>query len=182
MGLSRTDPPASGAHPGNAPPVGLAVRHFTPHRGVIWTRPRAVSLIGNAVSGSFSGSRLAALFVHSLVPISLVYAAAHYVSALVFEGQRLATLASYPLGDGKDLFGTADATVDYGIVGATTFWYLQVAFVVAGHVAALVLAHDRALVVYDRAKLAVRSQYWMLAVMVGYTSLAPWVLSQANRG
>ena len=38
---------------------------------------------------------------------------------------------------------------------------------VAGHVAALVLAHDRALALYDDAKLAVRSQYWMLAVMVG---------------
>ena len=43
---------------------------------------------------------------------------------------------------------------------------------VAGHVAALMLAHDRALALYDDPKLAVRSQYWMLAVMVGFTSLA----------
>ena len=34
---------------------------------------------------------------------------------------------------------------------------------VAGHVAALMLAHDRALALYDDARLAVRSQYWMLA-------------------
>ena len=51
---------------------------------------------------------------------------------------------------------------------------------VAGHVAALMLAHDRALALYDDAKLAVRSQYWMLAVMVGFTSLALWLLSQSN--
>ena len=51
---------------------------------------------------------------------------------------------------------------------------------VAGHVAGLMLAHDRALALYDDAKLAVRSQYWMLAVMVGFTSLALWLLSQAN--
>ena len=51
---------------------------------------------------------------------------------------------------------------------------------VAGHVAGLTLAHDRALALYDDAKLAVRSQYWMLAVMVGFTSLALWLLSQAN--
>lgn len=50
----------------------------------------------------------------------------------------------------------------------------------AGHVAALTLAHDRALAPYDRAKLAVRSQYWLLAVMVGFASLALWLLSQSN--
>jgi hypothetical protein len=26
----------------------------------------------------------------------------------------------------------------------------------------------------------VRSQYWMLAVMIGFTSLALWLLSQSN--
>ena len=135
-----------------------------------------------SVGGNLSGKRLATAFVHSLVPIAIVYAAAHYVSALVFEGQRLVTLLSDPLGEGRDYFGTADKSVDYGVVGAETFWYLQVAFVVTGHVAALVLAHDRALVIYDRAKLAVRSQYWMLGVMVGYTSLALWLLAEANKG
>ena len=134
-----------------------------------------------SVGGGLTSRRLATAFVHSLVPIALVYAAAHYVSAVVFEGQRLVTLASDPLGEGHDLFGTASTAVDYGVVGATTFWYVQVAFVVLGHVAGLVLAHDRALVLYDRAKLAVRSQYWLLAVMVGYTSLALWLLSEANK-
>jgi hypothetical protein len=52
--------------------------------------------------------------------------------------------------------------------------------VVVGHVTALVLAHDRALAMYDNSRLAVRSQYWMLAVMVGFTSLALWLLSQGN--
>ena len=52
---------------------------------------------------------------------------------------------------------------------------------VLGHVAALILAHDRALALYGgNAKLAVRSQYWMLAVMVGFTSLALWLLAQAG--
>ena len=50
----------------------------------------------------------------------------------------------------------------------------------AGHVAGLVLAHDRALVLYDDPRAALRSQYWMLAVMIGFTSLALWLLSQAN--
>jgi len=52
--------------------------------------------------------------------------------------------------------------------------------VVIGHVAALILAHDRALGLYDNPRLAVRSQYWMLAVMVGFTTLALWLLAQAG--
>ena len=50
----------------------------------------------------------------------------------------------------------------------------------SGHVAALTLAHDRALTLYGDARLAVRSQYWMLGVMVGFTSLALWLLAQAG--
>lgn len=51
---------------------------------------------------------------------------------------------------------------------------------VVGHVAALILAHDRALVTYDKPRLAVRSQYWMLVVMVGFTTFALWLLAQSN--
>ena len=51
---------------------------------------------------------------------------------------------------------------------------------VTGHVAGLTLAHDRALVMYEDAKAAVRSQYWVLVVMVVFTSLALWLLWKAN--
>jgi hypothetical protein len=138
------------------------------------------ALGAKSVGGGFSTTRLARGFVHSLVPIAFAYVAAHYLTLLLFQGQSFAFLASDPLGDGSDLFGTADSQIDYTIIGANATWYWQVGFVVVGHVAALTLAHDRALALYDRAKLAVRSQYWMLAVMVGFTSLALWLLSQAN--
>jgi hypothetical protein len=133
-----------------------------------------------SVGGGFSANRLANEFVHSLVPIALAYVAAHYFTLLLFQGQAMAYLASDPLGDGSDIFGTANNQIDYTIIGGETTWYFQVGFVVAGHVAALVLAHDRALALYSDAKQAVRSQYWMLAVMVGFTSLALWLLSQSN--
>ena len=133
-----------------------------------------------SVGGGFSADRLANAFVHSLVPIALAYTAAHYFTLLLFQGQAIVFLSSDPLGDGSDLFGTANDQIDYTIVGGEATWYWQVGFVVAGHVAALVLAHDRALQLYDDARLAVRSQYWMLAVMVGFTSLALWLLSQSN--
>jgi len=138
------------------------------------------ALGAKSVGGGFTTTRLARAFVHSLVPIAFAYVAAHYLTLLLFQGQSIAFLASDPLGDGSDLFGTADSQIDYTIIGANATWYWQVGFVVVGHVAALTLAHDRALALYDQARLAVRSQYWMLAVMVGFTSLALWLLSQAN--
>ena len=133
-----------------------------------------------SVGGGFTGDRLRRAFVHSLVPIAMVYVAAHYLTFLLFEGQSIIYLASDPLGEGWDLFGTADSAIDYSLLSQNATWYLQVGFVVAGHVAALVLAHDRALALYREAKPAVRSQYWMLAIMVGFTSLALWLLARAG--
>jgi hypothetical protein len=124
---------------------------------------------------------LAARFVHTLVPIALAYALAHYVSLLVFQGQALAYLVSDPLGTGANLFGTAHVQVDYAAISPNGIWYLQVAALVAGHVAALILAHDRALATFGAdARAAARSQQWMLAVMVGFTCLGLWLLSAVN--
>ena len=134
-----------------------------------------------SVGGDLSAARLRRGFVHSLVPIAAVYVVAHYLTFLLFEGQAISYLASDPFGQGWDLFGTASSAIDYSLLSQNGAWYAQVAFVVAGHVAALILAHDRALVLYPGdAKLAVRSQYWMLTVMVGFTVLALWLLAQAG--
>jgi hypothetical protein len=134
-----------------------------------------------SVGGGFTAPRLAGSFIHSLVPIALAYVSAHYFTLLLFQGQAMSFLASDPLGDGSNLFGTADSQIDYTLIGANGTWYWQVGFVVTGHVTGLTLAHDRAIAIYDRAKLAVRSQYWMLVVMVGFTSLGLWLLSAVNQ-
>lgn len=51
---------------------------------------------------------------------------------------------------------------------------------ISGHVAGLVLAHDRALAAYGSAREAVRSQQAMLVVMVAFTCLGLWLLSVSN--
>lgn len=127
-----------------------------------------------------SAAELAGRFAHSLVPIGLAYVIAHYFSLLAYEGQRAAYLVSDPFGTGADLFGTSTASVDYTWISATAIWYVQVAALVIGHVAGLVLAHDRALISFDDNRSATRSQYWMLAVMIAFTSLGLWLLSAAN--
>lgn len=120
---------------------------------------------------------LAGAFAHSLAPIALAYAIAHYFSLLAYQGQALSYLLSDPLGDGSDIFGWADGSIDYSVVSANDVWYVQVGALVIGHVAGLVLAHDRALAIYGSGKDATRSQMWMLAVMVAFTSLGLWLLS-----
>jgi hypothetical protein len=130
-----------------------------------------------SIGGHHSSGELARRFAHSLIPIALAYVVAHYFSLLAYQGQAMASLLSDPLGDGSDVFGTAGSTIDYNVISATGIWYVQVAALVLGHASGLTLAHDRALTVYRRVRDATRSQYWMLAVMVGFTSLGLWLLS-----
>ena len=111
---------------------------------------------------------LAASFAHSLVPIVFAYALAHYFSLLVFEGQGAVALASDPLGRGWDLFGTAGRAIDFTVLSASTIAYVQASGIVAGHVAGVVMAHDRALSVFP-ARDATRSQYPLLGAMVLFT-------------
>jgi uncharacterized membrane protein YjfL (UPF0719 family) len=124
---------------------------------------------------------VARTYVHTLVPIAAVYVFAHYFSFLIYNGQAIAFLSSDPLGKGWDLFGTAGRTIDYGVITAKGIWYVQVGVLVAGHVSGLILSHDRALALYEKARVATQSQYWMLAVMVGFTTFGLWLLSQASQ-
>jgi hypothetical protein len=121
-------------------------------------------------------STLGRRFVGSLTPIALAYVVAHYISLLAFQGQSFFDLVGNPLGRGAD-----PVTIDYSILSANSIWYIQVVALVAGHVAGLALAHDRALAIYRDPRAATRSQTWMLGVMVAFTCLGLWLLSEANK-
>jgi len=112
--------------------------------------------------------QLTRLFAHTLVPIVFAYGVAHYFSYLLFEGQAVLSLASDPFGQGWDLFGTAERAIDYRLVSPRVVSWVQVGAIVSGHVAGVVLAHDRALATFP-AKDATRSQYPLLAAMVLFT-------------
>ncbi|HLF61165.1 MAG TPA: hypothetical protein VI980_08310 [Acidimicrobiia bacterium] len=131
----------------------------------------AARLIGPA----WTARRVAIRFAHTLVPIALAYAVAHYLTLIVFEGQQLIAAVSDPFALGWDLFGTAGRKVDFFITASEPIWYAQVAVIVTGHVIGVILAHDRALA--DFGLDAVRSQYAMLVLMVALTTLGLLVLS-----
>ena len=140
-----------------------------------------LGIIGVAsVSDRYERSFLTRTFAHSLVPIAFAYVVAHYFSLLIWQSQAMAYLISDPLGNGADLFGTSGYQINYHIISYAGIWYVQVAALVAGHVGGLMLAHDRALVLYGDPEEAIRSQYWMLAVMVAFTSFGLWLLSSVG--
>lgn len=134
------------------------------------------------VPGAPSLAKLRTGFAHTLIPIALAYLVAHYFSLFVFQEQAQFTyLLSDPLGTAHtDLFGTASGGIDFQVLSANAIWYVQVGSLVVGHVLALTLAHDRALVYWPDYRRATASQYWMLAVMVAFTCFGLYLLSVAN--
>ncbi|ART74454.1 hypothetical protein NWT09_27885 [Mycolicibacterium sp. jd] len=125
---------------------------------------RASTVIGHTESGL----KPAAVFVHSLIPIMLGYAIAHYFSFFVFQGQAGYILASDPFGRGWNLFGTTTWQIDYLVISPTTIGLVQVGAIVLGHVTGVVAAHDRA-VGYFAKRDAVHAQYALLGAMVLFT-------------
>lgn len=117
-------------------------------------------------------------FLRSLIPIAFVYLVAHYVTLFLVQGQFAVPLLSDPLGRGWDLLGTADVAPDLTVLSPNTTWYVQAGALVAGHVAGLAVAHDRAVTIFPDRRDALRSQYALLGLMVLYTVGGLWVLSR----
>src|ERR1700722_15437921 len=137
-----------------------------------------LGIIGvHSVSKRFEMNELQRTFAHTLVPIGFAYVLAHYFSLLIWQGQAIGYLVSDPLGNGANYFGTSASTIDYTIISYAAIWYVQVVALLSGHLGGLALAHDRALSIYPNQEQAIRSQYWMLAVMVAFTSFGLWLLS-----
>ncbi|MBI3127774.1 MAG: hypothetical protein HYZ11_09240 [Candidatus Tectomicrobia bacterium] len=131
-----------------------------------------------AAGSGISTGGLIRRFAYSLVPIAVGYHLAHYFSYLVIQGQRILPLASDPFGWGWDLLGWASYQVDIGIVDARIAWNVSLAAIVLGHIFAVYLAHMVALEAYPDHRRALRSQYPMLALMVGYTMVSLWIIAQ----
>jgi len=95
---------------------------------------------------------------HSLAPIVVGYIFAHYLTYLVEKGQAVVYVLT-----------SIDADVAFVLSTHTsTLAALKVSFVVAGHVLAVVAAHDRALIVLPRAH-RLSGQMGLLLLMVAYT-------------
>lgn len=119
--------------------------------------------------GAVGAAGLPGAFAHSLVPIAIGYAVAHYFSFAVFQGQEGVLLAGDPFGRGWDLLGLRDRGIDYAVIGTTFIAAVQIGAIVLGHVLGVIAAHDRATALFARRQMR-RAQYPMLAAMVAFTA------------
>ncbi len=125
------------------------------------------SLAARATGGVDRRTRreLPGRMAHSLIPIVIGYVFAHYLTYLVERGQQTVI----------QLFGL-HAEVGYVLsTHPTVLATLKVCFVVAGHIAGVVAAHDRALHLLPRGH-QVTGQLAMMFVMVGYTFTGLYLL------
>ncbi|MDQ6880139.1 MAG: hypothetical protein M3082_21045 [Candidatus Dormibacteraeota bacterium] len=118
-------------------------------------------------------------FAYTLVPIALVYNAAHNYSYIVVQSQVLIPLLNDPLQKGWHLWpAVAALQPSFTLAQASTVWFAQVILIVAGHVIAVYLAHLRAGERFRTAQRALLSQYPMLVLMVIYTMTSLLILAQ----
>src|SRR5204862_2305917 len=118
----------------------------------------ASAAMSRAVGGALPPLAMARRFALTLVRIAIGYHVAHYLTFLLIQGQYIIPLASDPFGRGWNLFGTAGYRVDIGIVDARFAWLTALSAILLGHIAAVYLAHRRALEGIDTRAGALRSQ------------------------
>ncbi|MCD4533906.1 hypothetical protein LRP67_07420 [Nocardioides sp. cx-169] len=112
---------------------------------------------------------LPSLFAHSVVPIVVGYIVAHYLSYLVHAGQNTLIQASDPFGDGSDILGTGDWSVNYWLsYHPTLLANIKVLAVVIGHVLGVIAAHDRAIKLLPR-RHQLTGQLPLLFAMIAFT-------------
>jgi len=117
-------------------------------------------------------------FALTLVPIALVYNAAHNYSYVMVQSQLIIPLLNDPLGKGWELFPSlAHVQPSFALAQAATVWYAQVILIVLGHVIAVYLSHLRAGERFRTAQRALLSQYPMLILMIGYTMVSLSILA-----
>ena len=130
--------------------------------------------------------KAAGLLVWSIVPIVLAYHIAHYLTALLVDGQYALVALSDPFALGWNLFGTADRMVEAGVVaGAESAWWLwnlQAGVIIGGHVLAVLIAHGLAWRLRPQASRAALSQLPLTLLMIAYTIFGLWLLATPTAG
>ncbi len=117
-----------------------------------------------------------------LLPISVGYLIAHYLTYLLIDGQRILIAISDPLQRGWDLFGTAFTVASGEWLPPGLVWTVQLAAVVGGHMLGAWGGHVVA-ALEAPSGLAGRPltlrQVPLAVVMVALTTLTLWSLGQA---
>ncbi len=136
------------------------------------------AVMSRFAGGLYSARQMARHLALTLVPIVIGYHLAHYLMLLLVQGQYVVPLISDPFGFGWNLFGTTGYRVDIAIVGARFAWYTAVTAILFGHIAAVTLAHLKAMRVLPGRAVALRAELPLTALMVAYTILSLSIIAE----
>jgi hypothetical protein len=129
--------------------------------GTFWLAARATGGVDAQQRRELPGQ-----MAHSLIPIVIGYVFAHYLTYLVERGQQTIIL----------LFGLDGVQVHYVLsMHPPVLASIKVGCVVAGHIAAVIAAHDKALRLLPAGH-QLTGQLAMMLVMVGYTFTGLYLL------
>ena len=120
----------------------------------------------------------------SILPIAAGYHIAHYLTALLTQGQYAIAALSDPLARGDDLLGLGQHWVSFGFLSQSQtvwrIWMAQFALILGAHLIAVLLAEQG----LRRAGLrpGLRAQLPMTFLMVLYTCFGLWLLASPAIG
>jgi len=125
-------------------------------------------------------------FVLSILPISLGYHFAHYLTTLLVNGQYAVLALNDPFALGWNLVGLGGGHVTVSFLNnldsVAVIWKLQAAAVVGGHILALAVAHMAAVERFGTSRAAFISQVPLAVLMVAYTLFGLWLLAAPTAG
>lgn len=131
--------------------------------------------LGARLAGDGTGTRdLIRLYAPTLLPIALAYHVAHYLTALLLDGQ-------YVLAGIADALHLGHVHVTAGFLNhpgpVRAIWLTQAGVIVCGHVIALMLAHGTALRQGQSVRRAALGQAPLALFMLAYTVFGLWLLA-----
>lgn len=136
--------------------------------------------------GGIGAGAMAGGFVLSILPISIGYHFAHYLTIFLVNAQYALNALGNPFGLGWNLLGIGPVPITVSFLtdfaSVSLIWKLQAAGVVAGHVLAVSLAHIIAVGRLGRGRAALLSQLPLALLMVGYTLFGLWLLAAPTAG
>ncbi|WP_020105937.1 hypothetical protein [Nocardia sp. 348MFTsu5.1] len=144
----------------------------------IFTVAATFTLATMATGGVSRSQRMAipGKMAHTLIPIVTGYVLAHYLQYLVEKGQETFIALGDPLDRGWNIFWLSDVDPEYVLSAhPTVAATLKVGFVLAGHIAGVIAAHDAALRLLPRRHQRT-GQLGLMLTMVGYTFTGLYLL------
>ncbi|MEK6787760.1 MAG: hypothetical protein AABY68_02265 [Pseudomonadota bacterium] len=134
-------------------------------------------LMKHITASALSLDELICRFSYSLLPIVVVYHFTHYFTLLLGQGSQILHLLSDPLGAGWNLLALDAATPTGLLLNMAWVWHIQVAAILLGHIASVVVAHEMARRLFPTPSAVWRSQLPLLILMMAFTVFGLWILA-----